>query len=119
MSELLSAATAVEELERTLAVCEEARAALARALERALTELEKAREDASALKRREDELSRLGSDNVRLLGELERSAHGRREFEAERAKLLAEAARAMETAEQVRREGIEALEEARDLRKKG
>jgi hypothetical protein len=76
-----------DELERTLKASEDARAALTQALDRALTELEKA-------------------------------TQGKRDFEADRAKLLEETAKAMEAAEQVRREGIEALEEARDLRKK-
>lgn len=104
-------------------------------LEQAL--LEKADEAAEAARLRDQAIGRLkasedeaGRENGRLRAELEEfrrreasavQAAERRaaELDAERARLLAEVQKAMDGAEAVRREGIEALEQAREEQKKG
>lgn len=107
------------ELDRTLRSCDEARGQLAAALDKALAALSGTRKDAADLRARLAAAEALISRQMGDLAPLEEVEKMKHELDEERAKLLLEVNRAMESAESVRREGIEALEEARDFRKKG
>jgi hypothetical protein len=111
-------AALAQELEQTLRVSDEARAQLSLALDKALSELTNTREGGAALR---DRLAGAQEEIRRQAEEIARLQEQNKQIQAlgqERVKLLAEVNRAMENAETVRREGIEALEEARELRKK-
>ena len=134
--EAVESSSELSEAQETLKVCDLARAQLSAALERQGMELPRLREQAnrlqaraeeaeSALRRRDEALERAQrqyEEACKLLAgqsqgqaEFERQ---KREWEAEKARVLGAAAREKETAEQVRREGIEALEEARELERR-
>ena len=134
--EAVDAASELRQVEETLKVCDLARSQLSAALERQGSELSRWREQAralqaradesdAALRRREQALERVQhqyEEACRLLAgqsqsqaELERQ---RREFEDERARLLEAVSRERSSAEEVRREGIEALEEAREIERR-
>lgn len=123
----------LEQAEETLKVCDLARGQLSSALERLTQELARWKEECRtrkarieelelSLRRREDalvELQKRYEEACRLLAaqaqaqpELDRQ---RKEFESERGRILEQARRELEVAEAVRREGVEALEEARGL----
>jgi chromosome segregation ATPase len=110
--EAVAGSELIAELQKTLRVTDQARAKLSAALERQGIELERWRREAAA---REAEVQRLKQ-------ELERAAascdDARAELAAERQRLLAEVGRAMENAEAIRREGIDAFEQARELESK-
>lgn len=134
--EAAAAAAELHQSEETLKVCDLARGQLSGALNRQTLELTRWREQARALKTRVDEqesllrrrdealerLQKQYEDACRLLAgasqaqaELERR---RKEFEAERQTLLDTVQRERAAAEVIRRDGIEALEEARDIERR-
>lgn len=131
--ESAAAAAELRETQETLKVCDLARGQLSAALERQGQELSRWRDQARSLRsradeleaqlrRREDALERVQKqyeDACRLLAsasqtqaDLERQ---KKDFELERATLLETVRRERQAAETIRRDGIEALEEARDL----
>lgn len=109
--EAVSGAAFIAEIEETLRAAGQARAKLAEALERHRTELNRWRLEAEQQKSRADDLDQKLFRSQAALAEIEKT-------KAERERLAAEAKKAMENAEAVRREGIEALEQARQLKKK-
>lgn len=96
--EAQAAAAEISELETTVKALETARERLVAVLERARRELEGWHGHAQALAAVEGDLGAR-----------------RKALDAERERLLAEVSRSMDSAELVRREGVEALEQARQL----
>lgn len=134
--EASSSAAELHETQETLKVCDLARGQLSAALDRQGKELSRWREHARSLRarvdeleaqlrRREDALERVQKqyeDACRLLAsasqaqaEFERL---KKDFELERATLLDTVKRERQAAEIIRRDGIEALEEARELERR-
>ncbi|MBI3552899.1 MAG: hypothetical protein HY077_10315 [Elusimicrobia bacterium] len=124
--EAASGAHMIGQLEATLKVEEEARVKLAALVERQSAKLARWRKEAEAQRiRAEDLVNQLAARTAeaqRLEAAAARAESAadervKKELEAERKKLREELRKAMETAEAVRREGIEALEQARSLKK--
>jgi hypothetical protein len=126
----------LEQSEKTLEVCDLARGQLRAALERQAVQLQRWREAAlkaesrvveleAALRRAEDALERSQKsyeDACRLLAG---QSQGQEDLERQKLELAAERAHLLETvkreralAEDVRREGVEALEQARELKRR-
>ena len=138
--EAISGAHLISQLEATLSVAEQARRKLEAVVARQSAELQSWRQEASAQKVRLEAAEKLLAERLAALVESERRYEQvcaafaaevakreriqaeagielKRALEAEREKMRAELKTVMKCAEAVRREGIEALEQARELKK--
>lgn len=134
--EALAASAELKQTEETLKVCDLARTQVSAALERQTLELARWREQAkgslaraadleSNLRRREDALERLQKQYEEACRLLAVQSQTQADLERQRAELAAERSHLLETvkreraiAEDIRREGVEALEHARELKRK-
>lgn len=134
--EALAASEELKQNDETLRVCDLARGQLSAALERQGLELARWREEArgsqgraaeleASLRRREDALERLQKQYEEACRLLARQSQAQADIERQKTDLLAERSHLLETvkreraiAEDIRREGVEALEQARELKKK-
>jgi chromosome segregation ATPase len=111
-------AALLEETAQTLKAADQARTQVVEALERQGAELSRWRKEGGEQKARADALEKKLGQTQATLADLEALTGELRRMAAEREKLIEGAEREMRSAEEVRREGIEALEKARELQKK-